>query len=225
MKLTNMKLGLATPLSYDRIPSAFFESFLLMDKPAFFYLRSSAGPIDEMRNDIVRQALQDNITHLMMFDTDQIYARDTITRLLSHGKDVVGCMICRRYPPFDPLMLKGEIGKYQNITEWTPGDLVEVDATGTGCLLFDTNVFRRLPDPWFKFRKTAEGTPIGEDIGFCSDMRAAGIKIYVDTACPAGHLSQMVVNEWTWRLYRRLKQAEAQEAHKMNHGVLQTEQT
>lgn len=222
MKISNFKLGLATPLSYDRVPSAFFESFLIMDKPPFHWLRTSIGPIDDMRNNIVRQALADGITHLMMFDTDQIYQRDTITRLLSHKKDIVGCMVCRRYPPFDPLMLRGTISRYQTVSEWAPGELVEVDATGTGCLLFNMDVFRNMPDPWFKFRETEEGSPIGEDIGFCADLRAAGYRIYVDTACPAGHLSQMVVNEMTWRLYRRLKDEQAKAAHVQEHGVIST---
>lgn len=223
MQITNMKLGLATPLSYDRVPSAFFESFLLMEKPPFYYLRTSVGPIDDMRNDIVRQALNEGITHLMMFDTDQIYERDTIKRLLSHKKDVVGCMVCRRYPPFDPLLLKGSISHYQTISDWQPGELVEVDATGAGCLMFNMDVFRRMPEPWFKFRKTDDGAPIGEDIGFCSDLRKAGFQIYVDTGCPAGHLSQMVVNEMTWRLYRRLKQEEVKAAHCAEHGVIKTQ--
>lgn len=222
MKISNFKLGLATPLSYDRVPSAFFESFLIMDKPPFHWLRTSIGPIDDMRNNIVRQALADGITHLMMFDTDQIYQRDTITRLLSHKKDIVGCMVCRRYPPFDPLMLRGTISRYQTVSEWAPGELVEVDATGTGCLLINMDVFRNMPDPWFKFRETEEGSPIGEDIGFCADLRAAGYRIYVDTACPAGHLSQMVVNEMTWRLYRRLKDEQAKAAHVQEHGVIST---
>jgi hypothetical protein len=222
MKISNFKLGLATPLSYDRVPSAFFESFLLMSKPPFHYLRCSSGPIDEMRNEIVREALVSGITHLMMFDTDQIYETNTITRLLSHKKDVVGCMVCRRYPPFDPLMLRGSISRYKTITEWSPGELVEVDATGTGCLMFNMEVFRKMPEPWFNFRKSDDGSPIGEDIGFCSDLRAAGYQIYVDTGCPAGHLSQMVVNEHTWRLYRRLKEEQVRAAHEADHGVVKT---
>ena len=222
MKISNFKLGLATPLSYDRVPSAFFDSYVIMDKPPHHYLRSSIGPIDDMRNNIVREALASGITHLMMFDTDQIYQPDTVKRLLSHKKDIVGCMVCRRYPPFDPLMLRGSISRYQTVKDWAPGELVEVDATGTGCLMFNMEVFRRMPAPWFKFRETPDGAPIGEDIGFCSDLRAAGYKIYVDTGCPAGHLSQMVVNEQTWRLYNRLKEEQIRVAHAAEHGVVKT---
>jgi len=151
-------------------------------------------------------------------DTDQCYHPRTITQLLSHKLPVVGALVHRRYPVFDPLMMKGELGKYQTITEWEPGSLVEVSATGTGCLMFDMQVFRDMPCPWFRSR-THNGMAVGEDIGFCSDLKAAGYKIFVDTSVPAGHLSQMQITESWWRLYRKINEAEVN-AHKVEHGVL-----
>jgi len=202
------------------IPSAFFDSFVAMKKPAagFVLHRTSNGPIEEMRNNLVREALRDGCTNIIFMDTDQVYHPDTIPRLLSHKLPVVGAKIHRRYPPFDPLLLKGELGKYQTITEWEPGSLVEVSATGTGCLMFDMQVFRDMPCPWFRSR-TYEGLAVGEDIGFCSDLKAAGYKIFVDTSVPAGHLSQMQITESWWRLYRKISEAEVN-AHKVEHGVL-----
>lgn len=220
MKISNVKLGIGIPLNFPQVPAAFFDSFIIMEKPEWIYIRSSVGPVDVMRNQIVESALAAGCTHLLMMDADQIYAADTIPRLMAHKKDAVGCMVCRRYPPFDPLMLKGDIGRYEMISDWTPGELVEVDATGTGCLLFDMRVFREIPGPWFQFSQTEEGRPIGEDIGFCSVMRKAGFQIYVDTGCPSGHLSHMVVNEQTYRLYSRLKRADVEAAHASEHGVM-----
>jgi hypothetical protein len=202
------------------IPSAFFDSFISMEKPPFVYLRTSNGPIEAMRNSIVEEALGGSCTHLAMLDTDQVYHQKTITRLLSHKLPIVGCLVYRRYPPFDPIMLRGEIGKYQTIDEWEPNSLVEVDATGTGCLLFDTQVFLKMPYPWFRSRTHKEsGKPVGEDIGFCSDLKAAGHRIFVDTSVPAGHLSQLQITEGTWRLYKKLKESEIN-AHSTEHGVL-----
>ena len=219
MKISNFRLGIALPLTYQMIPSAFFDSFIAMDKPPYVYLRTSNGPIDEMRNALVRDAMVANCTHIIMMDTDQVYHPNTIPRLLSHNLPVVGCLVHRRYPPFDPLLLRGEIGKYQTIEKWAPESLVEVDATGTGCLLFDMQIFRDMPSPWFRARQEGYGAkPIGEDIGFCADLRATGYKIFVDTSVPAGHLSQFQITEGTWRLYRRLKEAEAK--HAIEHGVV-----
>lgn len=213
-----VKLGIGLPLSFHMIPSAFFDSFIQLEKPGINYTvyRTSKGGVDDMRNEIVKMALNDGVTHLIMMDTDQVYDPQTITRLLSHGLPIVGCLVYRRYPPFDPLMLKGSVGKYQTITAWEPGDLVEVDATGTGCVLFDIDVFRKMPEPWFKFRKNDDDSVIGEDIGFCADLREAGYRIYVDTSIPAGHLSQFQVTGGTWKLFTKLREAQA---HSIEHGI------
>ena len=221
MKISNIKLGIGIPLNFPMVPGAFFDSFICMEKPPFVYLRSSAGPIEEMRNNIVRDALQSGCSHVIMMDTDQVYHPETITRLLAHRLPVVGCLVYRRYVPFDPLMLKGSISQYQTISEWEPDSLVEVDATGTGCIMYETSVFRRMPEPWFHFRKTSDGAPVGEDIGFCSDLRAAGYKIFVDTSIVAGHLSSMQITEGTWKLYRHVKEVEAR-THEIEHGVSKT---
>lgn len=224
MKLTNFKLAIGFPLSHHYIHSAFFASFATMKTPPYVYLQTSNGPIEEMRNGLVEEALALGCSHLIMMDTDQVYHKDTIPRLLSHKTPVVGCLIFRRYPPFDPIMLKGSIGKYQTIDEWEPDSLVEVDATGTGCLLFDMEVFRSMPYPWFRVRRHMErtGAPsvIGEDIGFCSELKDAGYRIFVDTSVPAGHISQLQITEGTWRLYNRLKDIERM--HRAEHGVIET---
>lgn len=222
VNVSNMKLGIGIPNNFPMLPSSFFDSFITMEKPNFVYLRSSAGPIDDMRNNIVKDAFLTGCTHLIMMDTDQVYDTKTIPRLLSHRLPIVGCLVYRRYPPFDPLMFRGEMNQYQRIPDWTPGELVEVDATGTGCLCFDMNVFRKIPSPWFRSWSTPSGSPVGEDFDFCDKARQAGFKIYVDTGCVAGHLSQMIINEGTWKLYQRVSEAELKRAHEIEHGELKT---
>jgi hypothetical protein len=97
--------------------------------------------------------------------------------------------------------------------EWEPGELVEVDATGAGCIMYDMEVFRKLPYPWFRFLKNPDnGMVIGEDIGFCQDLKAAGYQIFVDTSIQAGHLTTMIVNEATHKLYRAMKTKQQQTA-------------
>jgi hypothetical protein len=223
-KVKEIRLGIGIPNNFPMIPSAFFDSFTMMEKPPFVFIRSSAThDLAGLRNQIVEQALEMDCTHLIMMDTDQIYREDTIQRLLAHGLDIVGCMVCRRYPPFDPLLLEGGIGRYTLKQGWTEGDLVEVDATGTGCLLIKMDVFRKMKAPWFYFGGTPDD-PVGEDIAFCSDARKAGYKIYVDTGCPAGHLSSLLVTTDTWRLYSHLRDAQdrAKARHEVSHGVVET---
>ena len=220
MKISNMKLGIGIPNNFPMLPSSFFDSFITMEKPNFIYLRSSLGPIDCMRNNIVKSALMNGCTHLIMMDTDQVYEVETIPRLLSHKKDIVGCLVYRRYPPFDPLMMRGKLNEYQRIEKWTDGELVEVDATGTGCLCFTTEVFKKIPPPWFKTWEMPGGSAVGEDFDFCTKAKDAGFRIFVDTGCVAGHLTQMIVNDGTWKLYQHMSAAQLKAAHDIEHGVL-----
>ena len=262
MQVSNVKLGIGVPNNFPYVPSAFLDSFILMEKPPFIYLRSSSThDLAELRNKIVQEALKHGCTHLLMMDSDQIYQKDTISRLMEHHKKIVGCLVNRRYPPFDPLLLMGDIGHYQLKKDWREGEMVTVDATGTGCLLFETQLFREMdkaaqekidkwnavkpsndeiaylpenvqayirgleeryepehvPGRYFQFRKDKNGRPIGEDIGFCSDIRKLGYDIYVDTSCTAGHISTVLVTMDTYRLFSCLDEAKAK--YEAEHGV------
>lgn len=211
LNISNFSLGIGIPCSFPHIPSSFFYSFVLMDKPSFTFIHADNGPIDTLRNDIVEKALQMGITHLLMCDVDQIYPVDTIAKLLSHKLPIVGAKVHRRYPPFDPIMMRVvNNAAYEPIEDYEQGSLVEVDATGTGCVMFDMSIFRKLPYPWFRFQKNPDnGMVIGEDIGLCQDLKEAGYKIYVDTSIDVGHLATMVINAATHNLYRAVKSAQA----------------
>lgn len=213
MKFSNLKIAIGVPCSFPTVPISFFNSFVLMEKPSFEYICADNGPIDTLRNDIVEIALKAGCTHLLMMDVDQVYHPQTVTRLLSHNLPIVGAAVNRRYPPFDPIILRLTEKGYESIDDYEDGALVECDATGSGCLLFDMRIFKELPYPWFRFQKDpASGGVIGEDIGLCQDLKARGYRIFVDTSVPAGHLTTMIVNQKTHLLYKSMKQAE----HKRN---------
>jgi len=203
MKISNQSLAIGIPCDFPFIPSSFFYSFVLMDKPNFIFIHADNGPIDTLRNDLVEKALAEGCTHILMCDVDQIYPVDTIKKLLSHKVPVVAGSVPRRYPPFDPIMLRNIDGvpTPMNVGDYEDGALVPVDATGTGCIMYNLEVFRKLPYPWFKFRKQADGRTLGEDIGLCMDLKKAGYSIYVDTSVKIGHLTTMVVTEATHKLW------------------------
>lgn len=204
-----IKLGIAIPLTDDKCYSSFFDSFVLLDKPPFTYIRPMGyAPIDKVRNDLVRQALECKCTHLLMMDSDQVYPSDTITKLLTHDLDVVSAKVHRRYPPFDGLLYRGTIGEYEFVPdeEIVNNKLIEIDATGCGCIMYKTEVFKNIPEPWFEFSKNQHGKDVGEDIGFCHKLREAGYKIFTDTTIDISHLSLLSVNWGTYKLYKKLKE-------------------
>jgi hypothetical protein len=212
MKISNLKLAIGVPCSFPTVPVSFFYSFVHLERPDYIFIHADNGPIDTLRNDIVQTAMQAGATKVIMMDSDMIYHPKTITNLLKRNLPIVGALCFRRYPPFDSIMLRGDVKGYLSVDEWDEDELIEVDATGAGCIMYDMDVFRRMPYPWFKFRKTEDGSGIGEDIGFCQDLKAAGYRIFVDTSVPCDHLTTLAVNEKTNRLWRTMKTKEQQRA-------------
>ena len=204
LRETQIKLGVGIPLSWHYVPADFFDSFVqLQGLGNAHIIRAQAGPIHEMRNHISAEALRSDCTHLLFIDCDMVYPRDTITKLLSHNKDLVGALTFTRWPPFNPLVFEGEHYK-MNIIDPIPEGLIEVTATGTGCLMIKTKVFDNLEYPWFEFTQTKDKNPVGEDINFCYNARDAGHHIYVDTTIMTAHLAQMRINYNMWQLNKSL---------------------
>lgn len=219
-----IRLGIALPLVDQKVHTAFLDSFVLMRKPCFTYIRPAfpSMQIDVIRNQLVKQALESGCTHMLMMDTDQVYNDpDMINKLLAHDKDVVSVMVQRRYPPFDGITLRGEPGKYLSVSDEeiieakkSDNHLIEIDATGGGCLLYKTEVFLKIPPAWFEFSKTEGGEVIGEDINFCWKLKQNGYKIYCDTSIDVGHLSTLEINWNTHRLYNHMKKLQNEDVNK-----------
>lgn len=207
------KIAIGFPLVDSTVPVQFFTSFSCMEKPSEYTLLVPkfahgpwAGSIADARNSLVEQALNEGAEYLLMLDTDQVYPAETLTKLLSHKLDICGVKVHRRWMPFDPIFYRGSLGKYKNVSdeEAYSGEVIEVDATGTGCLLFNMNIFDNLCYPWFQFG-SHEGKPVGEDIMFCHNAREAGIKIHVDTSVEVGHLTTIEVNRFLHQICKQIK--------------------
>jgi len=165
---------------------------------------------------IVEEAIKHEARYTMMFDCDQIFDKDIILRLLSHGKPIVSALYFSKTPPYKPVMMRGiKNHLYNTVLEWKEGDLIEVDTCGGGGLLIETAVFNRIPRPWFctppiffyydgkekRFRINEEyyadknldnNELVGEDVWFCHIARESGFPVHVDTAAVMGHLGDHV---------------------------------
>jgi len=207
------KVAIGFPLVDVNVPVQFFTSYACMSKPDTYTLLVPkfphgpfSGSLADARNSLIEQAQEEGAKYLLMLDTDQTYPADTLEKMLSHRVDICGVRVHRRWMPFDPIFLRGDIGSYENVSdeEAYSGDLIEIDATGTGCLLFNMEVFDKVEYPWFKFGKK-DGKPIGEDIYFCSKARAAGLRIFVDTSIEVGHLTTVEVNRFLHQVCKHIK--------------------
>lgn len=214
--MDDVRLAICLPLVSEQIEKRFFFSWTVMKKPAEYNLivpTLHPGEFQEniaaIRNNLIEQALSEDCTHIVMMDTDQRYPRDTLTKLLNHNLPIVGAKVHRRYSPFDPLLIRGRIGKYWKVPdeEWENHDgLIEVDATGTGCLMIQSEVFKKLEYPWFKILPTrGKRRAVGEDIYFCSKAKKAGFPIFVDVSIEIGHFTTLEINKNFYKLMKIVK--------------------
>ena len=153
-----------------------------------FMLNSRSSLVALGRNQCAGAAQVMKATHLMFFDTDMIFPADTLTRLLSHDKDIVGATYSQRMPPFHPLTVTEE-GEHIHVAS----GLRRVRLMPTGCMLIRASVFNMLSKPYFNL--VAEGDHLrGEDYYFCEKARAAGLEIWCDgdLSSQVGHIGQKI---------------------------------
>jgi len=214
-KRMGFKLGIGFPVVDKAVPLDFMVSFVTLEKPEYTLLvpRFATGEffrdIAQVRNNLVDQALDEGCTHLLMIDTDQVYHDPkTIQKLLDCGSMIAGGPVHRRYPPFDLILYRGTLGKYKYIPDDIiySGDVIDIDATGAGCLLFNMEIFDQIKRPWFEnWIDKATGNHVGEDIGLCHKARTLGMSIRADTSIKVGHMTLFEVTEETYRLFCAMK--------------------
>lgn len=146
-------------------------------------LWNSRGSIlPKLRSTLVKQALQDNFSHILFIDSDMTFPAETLHRLLSHRKAIVGCNCAVKTLPSSPTA-RLKCGERGLPVYSAPDDfgLKQVWRVGTGVMLVETRVFRELAEPWFPIHwNPATQDYTGEDWAFCEKVEAAGIPIYVD---------------------------------------------
>lgn len=137
----------------------------------------------------VTNALRKQCSHILFVDSDMTFPRDTLTRLLTHNVDIVGCTYSMRR---SPRMLTHEgLEGDRNIVLRRPR--FEVASLGLGCVLVRTSVFKKISRPWFDVKFLEGFDPFdvefirSEDRRFCDKAREAGFQVWCD-----GHLSQEI---------------------------------
>ena len=213
-KRDRLKGGIAIgfPLISDMVPSTFFQTYATMAKPESYLFLTPTVPHGEIpkslaaaRNSIVETAQNAGCSHLLMMDTDQGYPPDTLTKLLSHNVDICGVLVHRGWFPFEPILQRGTSAKFKYVgdDEAFSGKLIEVDATGTGCLLIKMEVFDELVQPYF-FEGVVDGEWMGEDFYFCIKAKKAGKHIFVDTSVEVDHLRRFAINKTVYQIFKQL---------------------
>lgn len=135
-------------------------SFTVMHGPVQVALLSFEGSmIARSRNGIVDMAMKINFDYVLQIDSDMVFPPETLLRLLSHGKDMVGAIYNKRMPPHETLgKLLCPAGKKPE--EAVNGGLWPAAMMPGGLMLVKTNVYRKLPWPWYFESYQRAGEPI-----------------------------------------------------------------
>ena len=207
-----MRILIEVP-SYDgRISQATSQSLWRLDKCGheIDYKPRTGYGCDMARNRIAADALNAHYDRVMMVDNDISLPPDALGNLLEHDADFAMGYYLNRYA-------RGE-NRYTTLYKLGGGwrmyaddeiaamrkdgvTLFAVKGGGLGCSLFKTEVFERVPFPWFKwtdmdfarsdhanaYECTDEFQSGGEDVEFCNLCRSEGIEITADARVACGH--------------------------------------
>jgi hypothetical protein len=153
-------------------------------------VNNKSSIVAQARNNGVEAAQNFNADYMLFLDSDMTFPSNTLHRLLSHKKDIVGAIYTKRVPPYKvlgkPLLKKPVLNEH---------GLIEMTHMPTGCLLIRLKVYNDLKKPYFRFLFNEEnGALHGEDYVFCDMAREAGFQIWCDVPLSQeiGHIGQQV---------------------------------
>ncbi len=165
---------------------------------------SEGYDISQNRNYIAVQAARNKSDWLIMIDDDMVFNPETINKLISNNKDICGVAYHSRGSVDKIKLVEDDImaiaeteqGKYINL-ETNPDpkykDVFECYATGTGIMLIRTEIFWKIPQPWFAFEYYENGAcKQGEDWTWCLKAKKYGFKTFCDPTIYVGHLGDFV---------------------------------
>jgi hypothetical protein len=122
--------------------------------------------IAQNRNLMAEKAIEMGSTHILTIDSDMTFPGDLLVRLLLRAKDIVGVPYPRRAPPYELL------GRPKDPENDQRG-CVEFEMLPAGLLLVRTEVFKRIPKPWFWESYKYEGDPIIQFLDVLRDAFSA----------------------------------------------------
>ena len=197
-ELINQNRVLTAILTRESVTSAWAMGFRNLQIPGT-YTFLSGMPFDHARNTACLKLLELGWEWLFFLDDDVIPPPDVIYKLMAHKKPIVSGLYFRRCLPLVPVMLRenAEKTKVEWVTQFTYGDVLEVDLVGSGCMLIHRSVLEKLPPlsnrcRWFEWRcdrtDLSDLDKTSEDFTFCKHARAHGFKIYVDTSIQCRHI-------------------------------------
>lgn len=190
-----MKILIAVPTT-GRIPWEFVNSIDQIKSThdiCRIYIASSV--VHMAREQAAEMALKDKYDALLFLDDDMVFGPDIVETLLEVDAPVVAAPCFKRVYPYDAcfyakigLTNKNQLKTYPFELPELPHEPFQAASAGTACMLIRTEVFEKLPKPYF--------LPLpysGEDLTFCMRLAKLGIKIMIQPKARVGHLETRAI--------------------------------
>ena len=192
----NTKIAIAIPTNRQFKPQTVLSlaRMIAHSKLDYFITIPTEGfNTAENRNFTVAQAIKNNCTHILFSDDDMSYPEDTLERLLSRDKDIVGTLYSvRRLPPAFVIGYGDGVKSDEEAKRQTQP--FKCEALGTGMLLVKTDVFKKLISPFFGYEWYPEVGMVktSTDWVFCKKLREANVDIWCDPLIKVGHVGDYI---------------------------------
>lgn len=168
-----------------------------------------AKPVDRNRNEIIEEFLKRDADILWMIDDDIIPPRKAwmMAEKMRGGVKVCGavCWIWMGHSVMSTVLSRVGYDAEYGVPHYAPvakkilkpaadkKEMVQVDATGCGCIMIHREVLEKVgPNPFTIIHKENGGWVTGEDIRFCEKAKDAGYDLWVDTTYICDHLQSRI---------------------------------
>lgn len=165
-------------------------------------------PVDANRNEAVKDFLDSDKDKFLMIDND-VVPPENILDLAQRDLDVVSGLVTINQDEFPlPLVIKKNENGYVKADPleyiYSDTDFINVDATGTGCVMIDREVLESLQSPWFEFdHNEYGGMGRGEDFVFSSNAIEQGYDIFVSTKHVCRHYKNTDLSNYALNIIER----------------------
>lgn len=108
--------------------------------------------VDVAKERLAEMAIANGCQFILFIDDDVIPPADGLLKMITRWRSdpkykiQTGIYFSKSEPPM-PLLFKGNLEG--SFWDWTTQDLIKVDGAGAGFLFVDTEVFKKMPKPWF----------------------------------------------------------------------------
>ena len=171
--------------------------------PGSMPMRPQGMPFGHARNVAVKAALDNGFGWLLFVDADTIPPAGAAATLMAAGRDLIGGLYYRRYPPYEPAaavarveLVPGPAGQpVQKIMRgplpaYTPGQIIPVDFLPTGLTLISRRcleaVIAKFPRP-YEWQIDIDREGLSEDFDYCVKAKSLGFQSWLHTGVIAKH--------------------------------------